>query len=261
MCVNPGPSGLAQKNATFVVAGDVALDTLVQKLESRFADWNRGERTRTSIAPPPLHEGDARYFFIDKPGTSQTALRVMMPAPSMNDTLSESAELGSIVLGGTFTSRLNQLLREEKGYTYGARSSYIAKANFGYLVASTNVQREVSAPALADFLAELNRYQDGIEAAELPTSPGRGKRVPYLRWAQETRSHPVLPAWRSTTSPTDNLGTQLINAKRASVAEVNESIRSSRVENAVIVVVGDLAKIQSDIEKAVPANWEVVHTE
>ena len=249
------------ENATFVVAGDITQEVILQKLEARFANWIPGERTKPSIAAPPLHKGDARYFLVDKPGTSQTALRVMMPAPTMNDPLSESAELGSIVLGGTFTSRLNQLLREEKGYTYGARSSYIAKANFGYLVASTNVQREVSAPALTDLLAELERYQDGIEDSELPKAQGAWQTQAVSSMGSRDSVAASFAALAVDDLPTDSLGTQLSIAKKATVKQVNAAIRASQIENAVVVVVGDLAKIQSDIEKALPVAWQVVHTD
>jgi len=248
-------------NATFVVAGDVSVDTILPQLESRFGGWATADRTRTSIPAPPVHEGDRRFFFVDKPGTSQTALRVMMPAPTMDDDASEGAELGAIVLGGTFTSRLNQLLREEKGYTYGARSSYVGKREFGYLMASTNVQGEVSAPALVDLLAELKRYENGITQDELPKAQG----------AWQTRAVASMESRASIASnfgglaienlPVNTFGTQLIAAKTADVDAVNLGIAASNLENGIVIVVGDLEKVRTEIEKMVPASWELVHTD
>jgi zinc protease len=248
-------------NATFVVAGDVSAETILSQLEDRFGSWPTANRSRTTIPAPPVHEGQRRYFFVDKPGTSQTALRVMMPAPTMDDPASEGAELGAIILGGTFTSRLNQLLREEKGYTYGARSSYVGKREFGYLLASTNVQKEVSAPALVDLLAELKRYKTGITDDELPKAQG----------AWQTRAVASMESRASIASnfaglaienlPIDTFGTQLQAAKSADVAAVNLGIDASNMDNSIVIVVGDLEKIRTDIEKSVPVTWELVHTE
>lgn len=248
-------------HATIVIAGDVSAEAILPLLETRLGNWKAANRARAPIPAPPLHEGKARYFFVDKPGTSQTALRVVMPAPSMSDDNSEPAELGAIVLGGTFTSRLNQLLREEKGYTYGARASYIGKHEFGYLLASTNVQREVSAPALVDLLGELKRYADGITADELPKAQG----------AWQTRAVASMESRSSIASnfaglaidnlPAGALGEQLQAAQSADVDDVNAGIKASNLDNSIVVVVGDMEKIRADIEKEVPQSWELVHTD
>jgi len=245
---------------TFIVAGDVENESLLAKLEERFGGWSKGDRSRTTIGAPPTHAGDDRFFFVDKPGTSQTALRVMMPAPTMNDSASAPAELGAIILGGTFTSRLNQLLREEKGYTYGARSTYVGKENFGYLSASTNVQREVSGPALMELLSELKRYQEGITEAELPKAQGAWQTRAVSSMESRASISYNFAGLAIDDLPVDTLGVELKAAKNADVASVNASVQSSNVDNAIVVVVGDLEKIQSEIEKAVPAAWQVVQT-
>jgi len=247
--------------ATVVISGDVTAQSIIPLLEKHLGTWESAGRTQPAIPAPPVHEGENRFFFVDKPGTSQTALRVMMPAPTQNDPSSEAAELGAIILGGTFTSRLNQLLREEKGYTYGARSSYVGKREFGYLLASTNVQREVSAPALVDLLAELKRYEDGITEDELPKAQG----------AWQTRAVASMESRASIASnfaglaiedlPIDTFGTQLKAAKSADIEAVNKSIETSSLDNSIVIVVGDLEKIRADIEKMVPVRWEMVHTE
>ena len=246
--------------ATFVIAGDVSPESVLPQLEKHFSEWKRGERVKRQIPAPKIHTGPNRFFFVDKPGTAQTALRVMMPAPTMYDAKSTPAELGAIVLGGTFTSRLNTLLREEKGYTYGARASYVGRHHFGYLTASTNVQKEVSAMALHDLLSELKRYASGIEPNELRKAQG----------AWQTRAVSAMESRASVSSsfaglavlelPVDSYGVELKAAKTTNITEVNQAIQSSDIENAVVVVVGDLKEIQTEIETAVPAEWQVVQT-
>ena len=57
--------------------------------------------------------------------------RVVMPGWTVDSDELAAGELATVAIGGTFTSRLNRLLREEKGYTYGARASYGGKSNYG----------------------------------------------------------------------------------------------------------------------------------
>ena len=251
-------SRIGPDRATFVVVGDVQTTPLLESLEARFGSWEATGNPVKDIPAPPVHSGDQRFFFVDKPGTSQTTLRIMMSAPTMSDPAQEPAELGSIVLGGTFTSRLNRLLREEKGYTYGARASTMGRNQYGYLEARTNVQREVSAPALSDLLSELRRYSDGIDEAELAKAKGAWQTQTVA--AMESRGS-IASSFAGLAAnglkPTD-LQENLAAAMAADTAAVNNAITKSVLDEAIILVVGDLAEIQADIEQAVPASWQVI---
>ena len=251
-------SRIVSDHASIVVSGDVQTTDLLAKLEAGFGDWKPAGTSLLAVPAPPLHQGEGRFFFVNKVGTSQTALQVMMPAPKGDDPSAEPAELGAIVLGGTFTSRLNRKLREEKGYTYGARASYSGKPNYGYLWARTNVQREVSAPALVELIAQLNGYQDGIDDVEL----GKARSAWQTRAVEsmESRSS-IASSFASLTAydlPASTLSDELNRAQAATIQTVGEAITHSKMDNAIVVVVGDLEKIQADIEAAVPADWAVV---
>jgi predicted Zn-dependent peptidase len=76
--------------------------------------------------------------------------------------------LAATVLGGAFTSRLNHLIREVKGYTYGIRGSYAMTRRFGRFEVAAGVQTAVTVPAVADTLGEIARTQlDGVTEGEL----------------------------------------------------------------------------------------------
>jgi predicted Zn-dependent peptidase len=251
-------SRIVPDHASIVVAGDVNTAELLTQLEEKFGQWKSAGNQAVQVPPPPLHAGDGRFFFVNKVGTSQTALQVMMPAPKGDDPSAEPAELGAIVLGGTFTSRLNRKLREEMGYTYGARASYSGKPDYGYLWARTNVQREVSAPALVELIAQLNGYQDGIDEVEL----GKARSAWQTRAVESMESRAAIAgSFASLTVyglPATTLSDELNRAKAATIQTVHEAIGHSKMDNAIVVVVGDLEKIQADIEAAVPADWAVV---
>ena len=251
-------SRMGPDRATFVVVGDVKTAPLLESLETRFGAWEPTGNPVKDIPAPPVHSGDERFFFVDKPGTSQTSLRVMMSAPAMNDPAQEPAELGSIVLGGTFTSRLNRLLREEKGYTYGARASTMGRNQYGYLEARTNVQREVSAPALSDLLAELERYSQGIDEAELAKAKGAWQTQTVSAMESRGSIASSFAALAANGLKPSDLQDNLSAAMTADTASVNQAISKSNLDQAIILVVGDLAEIQEDIEQAVPARWQVI---
>lgn len=72
------------------------------------------------------------------------------------------------MLGGTFTSRLNQNLREDKGWTYGAGARFEGRSEGGRLLASASVQVDQSGPSIAEFLAEFEKLRaDGVSEFEL----------------------------------------------------------------------------------------------
>jgi predicted Zn-dependent peptidase len=88
------------------------------------------------------------------------------PARSIDDYVAMTTM--ALVLGGMFSSRLNMKLREEKGYAYGAFGGFDTRKHGGVFAARAAVQSEVTVPALADMLAEIERvHRDGITAEEL----------------------------------------------------------------------------------------------
>ena len=250
---------LGHRGLTVVVAGDVSTAALLPTLEGAFAEWDPSNASDpTPIAAPPVHSGSDRMFFVHKPGTSQTSLQVMMPAPAGTDDLAEAAELGAIVLGGTFTSRLNRTLREEKGYTYGARASYYGKPAYGTLLARTNVQNEVAAPALTDLQALLNAYQDGINGAELRKAQGAWQTRSVASMESRSSIAGNYAALAANGLPASTLAEELVSASATTVDAVNAAIRTSSMDHAIVVIAGDLDTIRPAIEDAFPGQGRVV---
>lgn len=157
-----------RKDATaLVVVGDlvgVDLDGLGRTI---FDGWD-GDG---SAAPAPVvapREPGRRVVVVDRPGSVQSV--VMMghdgPPRAVDDYVAMTTM--SLVLGGMFSSRLNMKLREEKGYAYGAFGGYDTRKHGGVFAARASVQSEVTVPALADMLAEIERvHSDGVTSDEL----------------------------------------------------------------------------------------------
>jgi predicted Zn-dependent peptidase len=150
-----------------LIAGDLDRLDLAALGEAAFAG--------TAGAPPavegpldvPVRDG-RRTILVDRPGSVQSVLRLGHRAPHRAHPDYVAMQLSATVLGGAFTSRLNHLIREVKGYTYGIRGDFAQSSRFGRFGVSSSVQTDVTAPALAETIGEITRTaKEGVTEPEL----------------------------------------------------------------------------------------------
>ena len=154
--------------ATLIVVGDVTPDGVMPLLESVFGRW----KPSTPAAPAaPVGTAAQRtsreVFIIDKPGAPQSQIRIGWVGVARSTSDYFPLEVLNTILGGSFTSRLNQNLREQHGYTYGASSSFVMRAAAGPFVAEAGVQTDKTAEALREFFNEFEGILKPIPAPEL----------------------------------------------------------------------------------------------
>lgn len=140
-----------------VVAGPVEAAEVVALAERVLGGWRgtgAGHR-QTGVAP----RGGRRVVLVDRPGSVQSELRVGHAGIDRYDPAYFSALVMAALLGGVFGSRLNLRLREELGYTYGARAGFDPRRWRGPFAASAAVETAVTAPAVRELLAELDRMR------------------------------------------------------------------------------------------------------
>jgi zinc protease len=145
---------------TLVVAGD--LDTVDTDAAARaiFAGWVGGPAGATTPTAPKPRTGGRRVVVVDRPGSVQSMLFAGHDAPGRRTPDYVPMTTMALVLGGMFNSRLNYRLREDKGYSYGAFGAFDTRRDAGIFVARSAVQTEVTAPALADAVAEIRTMHD-----------------------------------------------------------------------------------------------------
>jgi zinc protease len=158
-------------NATLIVAGDVQPTTLIPKLEHAFAGWKRGEVPTVNIATPPARDKETLYI-VDKPGAAQSVLMIGQVGLPRSTPDYFPLLVMNTMLGGQFTSRVNLNLREDKGYTYGARTAFEYRRGAGPFVATAGVQTAVTKESVFEFMKELRgiRGERPITEAELEYS-------------------------------------------------------------------------------------------
>lgn len=160
-------------DSALVVVGDVTLADIQAPATRSLGAW-RG-RAAQEVAPaqpqPPPAKKDV--VLVDRPDAVQTALFTIQPFPKRNVAGHEARQVLSNLLGGLFTSRINQNLREKHAYTYGARSTLMATRAWGAFAVGTSVRTDVTAAAIEQLGVELSGLANGtkpLTAAELSRS-------------------------------------------------------------------------------------------
>ncbi len=146
-------------NAMFAIVGDVKPAEITAKLEKAFASWQRGDVTPPAI-PQARDLGPAKIYLIDRPGSVQTNLLVGELTFERTDPDYIAFVVMNRILGGGPSGRLFMNLREDKGYTYGAYSSFSAYQYRGVLQANTEVRTGVTDGSMKEITYELGRLRD-----------------------------------------------------------------------------------------------------
>ena len=157
--------------AKLFVAGDVTREKLTSLLESRLASWKgRGPRLAAGGRGRPMQ---GKIFFVDVPGAEQSVVKLMHFGPPRSSRDYVATHLMNTVLGGDFTSRINMNIREEHGYSYGARSGFDYDKKGSVFTASSSVRGDVTVESIQEIVMELERMRtepataDELERAQL----------------------------------------------------------------------------------------------
>jgi zinc protease len=149
----------APDHAALAISGDISLAEARKLVEAKLGDWKKAGTPKPSTTEPPM-PGAAKVSFVGRPNSVQTNLMVGAPAISRTDPEYDVVQVMNKVIGGGPTGRLFMVLREEKGYTYGAYSNVSAPIWRGAWTASTQVRTEVTRDALRDLLAEVQKLRE-----------------------------------------------------------------------------------------------------
>src|ERR1051325_10265690 len=154
-------------NAILAIVGDVTLKDLLPKLTRAFGGWQKGDVPTTSIPSAPA-QGVALIQLINRPGSVQTVLQLGNLGIERTNPDYFAVAVMNQILGGGPAGRLFMNLREDKGYTYGAYSSFGGSKYRGTVVSQSEVRTDVTEGAMHEFMYELNRMRDEkVSAIEL----------------------------------------------------------------------------------------------
>lgn len=235
--------------ATLIVAGDVPASGVAAAARAHFGEWAGGHASRVP------HVSDAqparpRCLLVHRPGAPQSELRIGHLGPRREPATFPALATLNSALGGQFTSRLNQLLRETKGYTYGIRTGFDFRRRCSTFICDTSVQSDATADAIRDVLEEFRaigstRPIEEAERLRAQDSLTRG----YVRHF-ETAVHLVRAAIElvKLDLPDDTFDQFVPAVAAVTATNVHNAARSFvRADDCVIVVVGDAEKHRGDL--------------
>jgi zinc protease len=238
--------------ATLVCAGDVTLQELTPLMNAAFGSWRAPPKPAPDpIVPTPPKGPWPRLVLVDRPDAPQSVIATIAPGIAAS-----SPELPALwrvndAIGGSFTSRLNQDLRETHGFTYGARSRYSISRGPGQVVSWANVVTDKTGDALAAMLADLHKFADaGLTDEEVlrTRSQARGDLVSIYESVQGMAGH--LAADASLGLPPD-YESKASEARDAADKPMLDRLSKQFYDptDAIVVVVGPRARVQPMIDK------------
>jgi zinc protease len=187
---------------------------------------------------------------IDRPGAVQTALFTIQAFPKRNVAGHEARQVLSNLLGGLFTSRINQNLREKHAFTYGARSTLMATRAWGAFAVGTSVRTDVTAAALEQLKLELS----GVAGGSKPlTDPELARsKIDLINDLGAHLEHTSRIAGDLAQSFVQGLPTDYVSRYAplvASLSRENVAQEAKRLgtEQTWIVAVGDAKKIREQL--------------
>jgi predicted Zn-dependent peptidase len=153
-------------NAALIVTGDVTPATVLPMLESAFGSW-KGAGPQPSAVPVAPQLQARQVYLVDKPGAAQSQVRIGWVGVPRSTPDFFTLRVLNTILGDAFTSRLNTNLREQHGYSYGARSAFDMRLAPGPFYALAGVQTDKTSESLQEFFNELEGIRQPVPAGEL----------------------------------------------------------------------------------------------
>ena len=155
-------------NATLIVVGDVTPEKTLPLLEKTFGTWKtEGIAPLVAAVPNAAQLKSRQVYIVDKPESAQSQIRIGWVGVPRSTPDYAALQVLNTILGGSFTSRLNQNLREKNGYAYGASSGFDMRLSAGPFFAGANVQTDKTGDALKEFFVELNGILGPVPGEEL----------------------------------------------------------------------------------------------
>lgn len=207
--------------------------------------------------------GGRRIVVVDRPGSPQSELRIgHLGVPRRTPDFHAISVLNA-VLGGLFGSRLNALLREEKGYTYGVHSSFDMRAGSGPFAVRTAVQTEFTVPSVIATLGELQRIRESAATdEELTIARDYLVGVFPLRYETSGQVAGAIAGMVAHGLPDDEFDRYRPSIAAVTPAQVLAAAqRHIRPEEASVVIVGDADAFVGALQDAGLGDVQVVHEE
>ncbi|WP_229359825.1 M16 family metallopeptidase [Ferrimonas aestuarii] len=237
-------------NASVILVSDLEQKAIAPKL-SWLGDWKGDATPWPELKPMPKLAGNTLYL-LDKPGAAQSVIRIGRRAMAF-DATGEYFEAGlmNFPLGGAFNSRINLNLREDKGYTYGARSGFNGGPELGSFSAGGSVRADATAASITEFVNELSGFaESGMTAEELAFLQASITQSDALKFETPSQKARFLGQIQRYDLPTNYIEKQGKLIETLTLDELNQvAAKQLDLSQMIILVVGDKNSIEEPLKQ------------
>jgi predicted Zn-dependent peptidase len=238
--------------SAIAIVGDFNVKDMQKKLEGLFKDWKQKENglIKSTEEPMPIHQKN-RVLLVNKDNATETTFYIGAPGINRNNPDYVAIQVINTILGGRFTSWLNDELRVNSGLTYGARSSFTPLKNAGTFAISTFTKTATTTQAIDLALEVLNRlHTKGVDEATLNSAKNyiKGQFPPQYETSGELASLLTSMFWY-------NFDESYINSFQQKVDELTTAKAKEIInkyfpkENLQFVMIGKAAEIRDQVKK------------
>ena len=245
-------------NATLVIVGDTTLNEIKPRLEKLFSGWEPG-----AVPKKDIHKVDQQkktvVYLVDRPDSLQSVILAGHVAPPRSNPDEIAIETLNTILGGTFTSRINMNLREDKHWSYGAFTFLWPAQGQRPFIAYAPVQTDKTRESLVELDKELRAILDKqpVSAKELNTAQKNQTLQLPGRWETDDAVARSLGEMVSFGLPDDYFTTYAARVRSLSIGDVENAAKEVvHPDQLVWVVIGDRAKVEAGIREL---GWGEVH--
>ena len=240
------------QNSTLVVVGDVPLAEIQPMLEKHFGSWKMaGDASRVRIAEVAAPDKRAVYL-VDKPGSLQSVLIAGLPALPTNNPNEAAIETMNSILGGSFTSRINMNLREDKHWSYGARSTLVDAVGQRMFMAYAPVQTDKTKESMVEMDRELRDILGTRPAESDELAKAQQNRTLRLPGQYETKRAVLSALVKQLVYglPEDYIETYASRIRAVDLEAVGMAAKKVvEPDRMVWIVVGDLERIEDGVRE------------
>jgi zinc protease len=243
-------ASISPSDSAIIAVGSASTGSVRSAMEAAFGGWKpataSGARPRAEVAAPSR----PRFVLVNFPSKPQSVLLVGQPAVPRSSSDVLPLELANAIVGGSFTSRLNQNLREQHGYSYGARSGFAFGKGPGPFAARTSVQTDVTGKAVVEVFNELNRL---VAEPLSPDELSKGKALLAFQLVEGLQS--VAATARGVADiflfdlPLDEYRTYVSRLEALTPAVVQDAVRRTlHPEQMTLAIAGDAKAVLPQLQ-------------
>jgi zinc protease len=252
-------ASVSPAESAIVAVGSAPAEAVRLVMEGAFGAWKPNTPSRLRDRPQQASEARPRFVLVNFPGKPQSVLLVGQPSVPRSSPDVLALELANAIVGGSFTSRLNQNLREQHGYSYGAFSGFAFGRGPGAFAARTSVQTDVTGKAVTEIFGELNRL---VAEPLSPEELSKGKALLAFQLVEALQSVGATSGAVADIFlfdlPLDEYRTYVSRLQALTPAVVQDAVRRAlHPEQMTLAIAGDakavLPQLQAETALALPA--------